>query len=57
MQSWSIFSDNFRYIQHDQLTSQNLDIDTLDNHDHKEIYFQMKKKKGETLDIGFWFIP
>ena len=28
MQSWSIFSDNVRYVQHDQLTSQDLDIDT-----------------------------
>ena len=53
MQSWSIFSDNIRYVQHDQLTSQDLDIDTLDYCDHKDVYFQMKNEKGETLDIDF----
>ena len=57
MQSWSIFSDNVRYIQHDQLTSQDLDIDNLDYHDHKDIYFQMKNKKGETLDVDFGLYP
>ena len=29
MKSWSIFSDNIRYIQYDLVTSQNLNIDTL----------------------------
>ena len=28
MKSWSIFSDNVRYVQNDQMTSQNLNIDT-----------------------------
>ena len=31
MKNWSIFSDNVRYIQHDKITTQNLDIDTLDS--------------------------
>ena len=30
MRNWSIFSDHVRYIQHDQVTPQNLNIDTLD---------------------------
>ena len=30
MKNWSIFSDNVRYIQHDQMTTQNLDFDNLD---------------------------
>ena len=30
MRNWSIFSDNVRYIQHDQATPQNLNVDTLD---------------------------
>ena len=30
MKNWSIFSDNVRYVQHDQMTPQNLNIDTLD---------------------------
>ena len=37
MRNWSIFSDNVRYIQHDQATSQNLNVDTLDYRDHKEL--------------------
>ena len=38
MRNWSIFSDNVRYVQHDQVTPQNLNIDTLDYRDHKELY-------------------
>ena len=57
MQSWSIFSDNVRYIQHDKMTSQDLDIDTLDYCEHKDVYFQMKNEKGETLDIDFGLYP
>ena len=38
MQSWSIFSDNVRYVQHDKMTSQNLDIDTLDYHVIIKVY-------------------
>ena len=30
MNNWSIFSDNVRYVQHDQMMTQNLDLDTLD---------------------------
>ena len=45
MKNWSIFSDNVRYIQHDKMTTQNLDIDTLDYREHKDVYFQMKKEK------------
>ena len=30
MKNWSIFSDNIRYVQHDQITTQNLNFDTLD---------------------------
>ena len=53
MRNWSIFSDNVRYIQHDQVTPQNLNVDTLDYRDHKELYLKLKKKKGETLDVDF----
>ena len=35
MKNWSIFSDNVRYVQHDQRTTQNLDIDTLDYRNYK----------------------
>ena len=45
MKNLSIFSDNVRYVQHDKITTQNLDIDTLDYREHKDVYFQMKKEK------------
>ena len=57
MRDWSIFSDNVRYVQHDQVTPQNLNIDTLDYRDHKELYFKLREKKGETLDIDFGLYP
>ena len=57
MRDWFIFSDNVRYVQHDQATSQNLNVDTLDYRDYKELYFKLREKKGETLDIDVWLIP
>ena len=57
MKSWTIFSDNVRYLQHDQMTSQNLDIDTLDYRDHKDLYLKLKDNKRETLDIDFGLYP
>ena len=57
MKSWSIFSDNVRYIQHDQMTSQNLNIDTLDYRDHKDLYLNLKEEEQEMLDIDFGLYP
>ena len=57
MKNWSIFSDNVRYIQHDKMTTQNLDFDTLDYRNHKDLYFQLKDEERETLDIDFGLYP
>ena len=51
MRNWSIFSDNVRYIQHDQATSQNLNFDTLDYRDHKDLYLKLKEEERKTLDL------
>ena len=45
MKSWSIFSDNVRHVQHDQMTLQNLNIDTLDYRDHKDPYLKLKEEE------------
>ena len=45
MKSWSIFSDNVRYVQHDQMTSQNLNIDTLEYRDHRDLYLKLKEEE------------
>ena len=57
MRNWSIFSDNVRYIQHKQLTPQNLNVDTLDYRRHKELYFKLRGEERETLDIDFGIYP
>ena len=57
MRNWSIFSDNIRYVQHDQATPQNLKVDALDYREHKELYLKLKEKKGETLDVDFGLYP
>ena len=57
MKNWSIFSDNVRYVQHDQMTAQNLNFDTLDYRNHKDLYLQLKEEKREVLDIDFDLYP
>ena len=57
MRNWSIFSENVRYIQHEQMTPQNLNIDTLDYRDHKELYLKLKEEERETLDVDFGLYP
>ena len=57
MKNWSIFSDNIRYVQHDQITTQNLNFNTLDYRNHKDLYLQLKEEKRETLDIDFGLYP
>ena len=57
MRNWSIFSDNVRYVQHEQMTPQNLNIDTLGYRHHKELYFKLKEEERETLDIDFGIYP
>ena len=57
MRNWSIFSDNIRYIQHEEKTSHKLNIDTLDYRQHKELYFKLKGEERETLDIDSGIYP
>ena len=57
MRNWSIFSDNVRYVQHDQATPQSLNVDTLGDRHHKELYVKLREKKGETLDVDFGLYP
>ena len=57
IKNWSIFSDNARYVQHDQMASQNLNFDTLDYGKDKDLYLQLKEEKREALDIDFGLYP
>ena len=57
MKNWSIFSDNIRYVQHDQITGQNLNFDTLDYRNHKDFYLQLKEEPLLSLDVDFGLYP
>ena len=57
MMNWSIFSDNIRYVQHDQMTTQNLSFDTLDYRNHKDLYLQLKEEPLLALDGDFGLYP
>ena len=57
MRNWSILSDNVKYIQHDQATSHDLNIDTLDYRDHKDLYLKLKEEERKTLAIDFGLYP
>ena len=57
MKNWSIFSDNIRYVQHDQITAQNLNFDTLDYRNHKDLYLQLKEEPLLSLDVDFGLYP
>ena len=57
MKKWSIFSDNVRYVQHDQRTTQNLNFDTLDYRNHKDLYLQLKEEPLPILDMDFGLYP
>ena len=57
MKNWSIFSDNVRYVQHNQVTTQNLHFDTLDYRNHKDLYLQLKEESLLALDFDFGLYP
>ena len=59
MENWSILSDNVRYVQHDERskTPHKLGINTLDSHQHKELYYKLKGEKSHTLDVDFGTNP
>ena len=57
MKNWSIFSDNIRYVQHDKMTTQYLNFDTLDYRDHKDLYLQLKEEPLSASDIDFGLYP
>ena len=39
------------------MTSQNLNINTLDYRDHKDLYLKLKEEEQKTLDVDFEFYP
>ena len=57
MENWSIFSNNVKYVQHDEKTPHKLDLNTLDYTQHRELYCKLKREEKEPLDIDFGINP
>ena len=53
----TMINDNVRYVQHDNMTSQNFNVNTLDYRDHKELYLKLKEVEREILDVDFGIYP
>ena len=53
MENWSILSDNDLYIQHDEgsKTTYNLDVKTLNYHQHQKMYHSLKGEESQLLDV------
>ena len=53
VEDWFIFTDQIKYIQHDERTEHRLDLKTLDYQQHKDLYCKLKEEEGSSLDIDF----
>ena len=47
MENWSIFSDNIRYVQHDEKTPHKLGLNALNYQLHKELYCKLRRGKQD----------
>ena len=55
---WSFsLSDYGQYIQHDEISVHNLDIETLDYRQHNELYPRLKAEEKQTIDMDFGSNP
>ena len=59
MENWSNLSDKIRYVQHDESlkTTCNLDMKTLDYHQHKRLYLNLKGDESQIIDVDFGSNP
>ena len=53
IEDWSIFTDQIKYIQHDERTKHRFDLKTVDYQQNSYLYCQLKEEKGSSLDIDF----
>ena len=57
VKNWSIFTDQIKYIHHDERTPHRLDLLPLDYQLHKELYYKLKGEEGDSIDIDFGINP
>ena len=51
VENWSIFTDQIKYVHHDERTPHRLDLHALDYQLHKELYCKLKEEEGDNIDI------
>ena len=49
----SIFTDQIKYIQHDERTEHRADLKTLDYQQHKDLYCKLKEEEGSNIGIDY----
>ena len=52
-----IFTDEIKYVHHDEKAPHRLGLNTLDYWLHKDLYYQLKGEEVDTLDIDFGINP
>ena len=59
MEDWSIFSDHVKYIRHDDGSEKihKLNVNTLNYHQNKKLYQELKGKEILTVDVDFGRSP
>ena len=57
VENWSIFTDQIKYVHHDERAPHRLDFLLLDYQLHKELYCKLKGEEGNSIDIDFGINP
>ena len=57
VENWSIFTDQIKYIHHDERAPHRLDLLPLDYQLHKKLYCKLKGEEGNSIDIDFGINP
>ena len=55
--NWSIFTDQIKYIHHNERAPHRLDLHPLGYQLHKELYCKVKEEEGNSIDIDFGINP
>ena len=53
VENWSIFTDQIKYIQHDEKSEYTFDIKPIKYQQHNDLYDQLNEEQGSSLNIDF----
>ena len=57
VENWAIFTDQIKYIHHDERAPHRLDLHPLDYQLHKDLYYKLKGEEGNSIDIDCGINP